>query len=193
MPRSASAYRSRRCRSRYADSSRRLACRSSRARAATSRLPRRGGCSTARRRALIAHAERVGERDDRGAHGRGGQVFLGCVPSGLFGVLPRILEGRDDAFEIRVTEAHTADIVAAVVDGRLDAGSYGRTARRAASRCGPLERVRFTVAVPARHALAAKRRVGLARARARGAHRAAPRRDAAPVRPHPRGLSRRRA
>jgi len=110
---------------------------------------------------LIAHAERVASVMTGAATGRSGQLFLGCVPSGLFGVLPRILDDHDESFEIRVTEAHTADIVAAVVDGRLDCGLVweDRAPRGLALRA--LERVRFTVAVPARHALAAKRRVGL--------------------------------
>lgn len=110
---------------------------------------------------LIAHAERVATVMTGARTGRSGQLFLGCVPSGLFGVLPRILDGHDDAFEIRVTEAHTADIVAAVVDGRLDCGLVweDRAPRGLALRA--LERVRFIVAVPSRHPLAGKRRVAL--------------------------------
>ena len=110
---------------------------------------------------LIAHAERVASVMRGARTGHAGQLFLGCVPSGLFGVLPRILEGRDASFDIRVTEAHTAEIVAAVADGRLDCGLVweDRAPRGLALRA--LERVRFIVAVPARHPLAAKRRVGL--------------------------------
>jgi LysR family transcriptional regulator, benzoate and cis,cis-muconate-responsive activator of ben and cat genes len=110
---------------------------------------------------LIAHAERVASVMTGARTGRGGQVFLGCVPSGLFGVLPRILEGRDDAFEIRVTEAHTADIVAAVVDGRLDCGLVWEDRAPGGLALRALERVRFTVAVPVRPALAGKQRVTL--------------------------------
>ena len=110
---------------------------------------------------LIAHAERVASVMNGARTGQSGQLFLGCVPSGLFGVLPRIVAGHDHAFEIRVTEAHTAEIVAAVVDGRLDCGLVweDRAPRGLALRA--LERVRFTVAVPARHELAQKRRVSL--------------------------------
>ena len=71
---------------------------------------------------LIAHANRVASVMTGARTGRFGQLFLGCVPSGLFGVLPRILNGDDASFEIRVTEAYTAEVVAAVVDGCLDCG-----------------------------------------------------------------------
>ena len=61
--------------------------------------------------------------------GHTGQLFLGCVPTGLFGALPAILDaGRDTlgALEIRVTEAHTAEIVAAAkASGRIPPTARG--------------------------------------------------------------------
>lgn len=114
---------------------------------------------------LIAHASRVGDVMQAVGSGGAGQLFLGCVPSGLFGVLPAILRTRPAALgrvDIRVTEAHTADVVAAVVDGRLDAGLVWEDRAPPGLSLRPLERVRFLVALPGGHPLAARRTVALA-------------------------------
>ena len=86
------------------------------------------------------------------------------MPSGLFGVLPAILRARPGALgrlDIRVTEAHTADIVAAVTDGRLDAGLVWEDRAPPGLSLRPLERVRFLVALSDGHALATRRSVSL--------------------------------
>ena len=71
---------------------------------------------------LLAHSERVNEVMASVRSGQSGQLFLGCVPSGLFSALPAILDSFSNALEMRVTEAHTSDIIAAVTDGSLNAG-----------------------------------------------------------------------
>lgn len=114
---------------------------------------------------LLAHAQRVGDAMESARSGRAGPLFLGCVPSGLFGVLPAILRARPgvlDTLDLRVTEAHTAEIVAAVVDGRLDAGLVWEDRAPPPLSLRPLERVRFIVALPVGHPLAARSRVRLA-------------------------------
>lgn len=114
---------------------------------------------------LIAHAERVSEVMASARSGSAGQLFLGCVPTGLFGALPAILgEGRAalGALEVRVTEAHTAQIVAAVLDGSLDAGLVWEDRAPPTLAIRPLERVRFIAALHHSHALAATQRVALA-------------------------------
>lgn len=113
---------------------------------------------------LLAHAQRVGDAMESARSGRGGSLFLGCVPSSLFGALPAILRARPGALgalDLRVTEAHTADIVAAVVDGRLDAGLVWEDRAPPPLTLRPLEPVRFIVALPAGHALATRSRVRL--------------------------------
>jgi len=109
---------------------------------------------------LLAHADRVASVMQGARSGRSGQLFLGCVPSSLFGVLPRIVAGHA-ALDLRVTEAHTAEIVAAVQDGRLDAGLVWEDQAPAGLCLRPLERVRFIVALPAQHPLASRKRLSL--------------------------------
>ncbi len=53
--------------------------------------------------------------------------------------------------EIVVTEAHTAEILAAVLDGRLDAGLVWDDQATPPLGIRPLERVRFVVALPTGH------------------------------------------
>ena len=114
---------------------------------------------------LLAHANRVSEVMESARTGGAGQLFLGCVPTGFFGALPAILGagGKSAAApEIRVTEAHTAEIIAAVVDGRLDAGLVWEERAPPALSIRPLERIRFVAALHHSHPLAGARRVALA-------------------------------
>ncbi len=114
---------------------------------------------------LLAHAERVAEVMASARSGSAGQLFLGCVPTALFGVLPAIVGTRRDVLgglEVRVTEAHTAEIAAAVLDGRLDAGLVWEDRAPPGLAIRPLERVRFIAALHRLHPLAGSRRVALA-------------------------------
>lgn len=111
---------------------------------------------------LLAHAERVGEVMAGVRSGRSGQLFLGCVPTGLFSALPAILESLPGTLDIRVTEAHTSDIIAAVTDGRLDAGLVWEERAPPQLSIRPLERIGFIAALHRSHRLATRKRVSLA-------------------------------
>ena len=114
---------------------------------------------------LLGHADRVREIMVGARSGRAGHLFLGCVPSALIGALPKILGAGDhalDGLDIRVTEAHTAAIVAAVLDGSLDAGLAWEDSPAATLAIHPLEHVRFIVALHPAHRLTARKRISLA-------------------------------
>lgn len=113
---------------------------------------------------LIAHAHRVVEVMSAARGGHSGQIFLGCVPMGLLTALPAILNARqpgNEALEIRVTEAHTAEIVSAIQDGRLDAGLVWEERAPTGLSIRPLERSRFIAALHASHSLAGAKRLSL--------------------------------
>jgi DNA-binding transcriptional LysR family regulator len=96
--------------------------------------------------------------------GFAGQLYLGCVPSSLFGALPAILgpgHGGLGAFEIRIVEGHTAEVVAGVLDGRLDAALAWEDSPTRPLAFRPLEFVRFIAALHPSHPLVAKKRVAL--------------------------------
>ena len=113
---------------------------------------------------LIAHAQRVGAVMTAARSGSAGHLFLGCVPTGLFGALPAIMRATNNergSLDVRVTEAHTAEIVAAVLDGSLDAGLVWEDRAPPGLAIRPLERVRFIAALKDAHPLAARKRVAL--------------------------------
>jgi DNA-binding transcriptional LysR family regulator len=113
---------------------------------------------------LLLHAERVREVMAGASSGYAGQLYLGCVPSGLIGVLPQIL-GRDRGMigdlEVRVTEGHTGEIIAALHAGQLDAGLVWEDEPDPPLVLRPLEHVRFIAALHPKHPLVRKRRVAL--------------------------------
>ncbi len=63
---------------------------------------------------------------------------------------------------MRVTEAHTAEIIASVLDGSLDAGLVWEDRAPQGLAIRPLERVRFIAALNDTHELAGSKRVSLA-------------------------------
>jgi DNA-binding transcriptional LysR family regulator len=113
---------------------------------------------------LLAHAERVRDVMKSVRDGQAGQLFLGCAPTALIGVLPLILGAGGDGepgLDVRVTEAHTNDIIAALLDGRLDAGLVWEERAPPPLLIRPLERIRFIVALHPRHPLASRGSVSL--------------------------------
>ncbi len=114
---------------------------------------------------LLLHAGRVREVMAGARAGYAGQLYLGCVPSSLLGALPAILgphRGRIGNLEVRVTEGHTGEIVAALRDGRLDAGLVWVDEPDPPLVIRPLERVRFIAALHPAHPLLRRRRIALA-------------------------------
>jgi DNA-binding transcriptional LysR family regulator len=113
---------------------------------------------------LLAHADRVRLVMAAASSGHVGPLFLGCVPSSLFGVLPDILYGLQSlpgGLDVRVTEAHTTEIIAAVLGGRFDAGLVWDDRAPAPLSIRPLERVRLVAVVHAAHPLAARKTISL--------------------------------
>lgn len=111
---------------------------------------------------LLAHAERVRLVMAGASSGRLGPLFLGCAPSSLFGVLPRILadfQNRPEHLDVRVSEAHTTEVIAAVLSGRFDAGLVWDDRAPAPLSIRPLERVRIVVALHSSHPLASKKSI----------------------------------
>lgn len=114
---------------------------------------------------LLLHAERLREVMAGAQSGFAGQFYLGCVPSSLFGALPAILgtsRGRLGDFEIRVVEGHTAEVIASLLDGRIDAGLVWEDDPVPPLAIRPLEHVRFIAALHPAHPLVSRKRVALA-------------------------------
>jgi DNA-binding transcriptional LysR family regulator len=114
---------------------------------------------------LLLHADRVREVMAGARSGYAGQLYVGCVPSSLLGALPAILGAarqRLGDIDIRVTEGHTGEIVAALRDGRLDVGLVWEDAPEPPLAIRPLEHVRFIAALHPSHPLVRRKRVSLA-------------------------------
>lgn len=114
---------------------------------------------------LIAHAQRVVEVMAGARTGSAGTLFLGCVPTALFGALPAIVgtgQGGLGDLTIRLTEAHTAEIIASVLDGSIDAGIVWEDRAPPKLAIRPLEPAFFIAALHSSHALSAAKRVSLA-------------------------------
>jgi len=113
---------------------------------------------------LIAHAARVRELMNSARSGGRGPLYIGCVPSGLFGVLPAILRkwtDSPDTSEVQIKEAHTADIVKSVLDCRLDAGFVWENRAPATLTIRVLEYARIAVALHEKSPLSRKETVSL--------------------------------
>jgi DNA-binding transcriptional LysR family regulator len=106
---------------------------------------------------LLAHSERVSDVMSRVQTGVLGALYVGCVPSGLYGVMPRIIEcmrAENSNLRIHVLEGHTNEILAAVADGRQDCGLVWEDKVSTPLEMLPLDTVSLLVALPARHRLA---------------------------------------
>jgi DNA-binding transcriptional LysR family regulator len=105
-------------------------------------------------RALLDHASRV-EQVMRGVgSGERGQLLLGCVPSAMYDVLPRILTRfRSTYAEVSLVleEGHTMDVMNAVQEGRLDVGLVWRSQGGRNIGLEPLLRERFVALAPTGH------------------------------------------
>lgn len=108
-----------------------------------------------------AHAESVVAQATRGELGR---VTVGFVSSAALGVVPRIvlaMQRSSPGVRIELEEADTTPQLAAVADGRFDAGIVREVSRAPGLRVRPLLRERLVVAVHRSHQLARRKNVRL--------------------------------
>lgn len=132
----------------------------------------RGVRLTAAGEVLLADARQllVGEAQARRAvrrvaQGETGQVRVGCMPSALSGVLPKVvpaLRAARPEVGIVVRELHTAQQFDALADGQIDVGILRTTQPPTGVAVRQVMSEPLLAVLPARHALAARPRVPLA-------------------------------
>lgn len=106
---------------------------------------------------LLDHAERVSHAMQGVGAGETGELFIGCVPSALYDVLPRIATAYRKAHpgvQLVLREGHTADLMRAITDGTLDVGLVWRSAAQAPLDSQVVLKESFSAVVPAGHRLA---------------------------------------
>jgi DNA-binding transcriptional LysR family regulator len=113
---------------------------------------------------LLEHAERVRRVVLRAKSGESGEVSIGCVPSSLYEVMPRLIascRAEWPLLDIVVKEGHTSDIIDAVSDGRLDLGLVWEDKVAPPLTLKAIDRPPSIVALPRRHPLAKRRAITL--------------------------------
>jgi DNA-binding transcriptional LysR family regulator len=124
-----------------------------------------GKALLAEARQMLAEEARMRRTVSRAARGETGQVRVGCVPSGLTGVLPKVLPAFRSAYPevgVFVRELHTDDLFDALRNGRIDIAFVRATQPTAGVTIKPLLTEPLLVALPADHWLARRRHVSLA-------------------------------
>ncbi|MDQ2083045.1 LysR family transcriptional regulator [Xanthobacteraceae bacterium Astr-EGSB] len=105
---------------------------------------------------LLDHAERVVHVMQGLQTGEQGNLFLGCVPFGLFKVLPAItrrLRQQYPGINLVVTEAHTMDVLRGVSEDRLDVGLVWKNLDVSGFGTHTVLQGRFVAALPEGHHL----------------------------------------
>jgi DNA-binding transcriptional LysR family regulator len=105
---------------------------------------------------LLDHAERVVHVMQGLQTGEQGNLFLGCVPFGLFRVLPAItrrLRQQYPGINLVVTEAHTMDVLRGVSEDRLDIGLVWKNLDISGFGTHTVLEGRFVAALPEGHHL----------------------------------------
>jgi DNA-binding transcriptional LysR family regulator len=113
---------------------------------------------------LLEHAERVRRVVLRAKSGESGEVSIGCVPSSLYEIMPKLISlcrGDWPALDLIVKEGHTSDIIAAVSDGRLDLGLVWEDRVTTPLTLKAIDRPPSIVALPRRHPLARRKAITL--------------------------------
>jgi DNA-binding transcriptional LysR family regulator len=114
---------------------------------------------------LLDHAQRVDDIMQGVGSGELGEMFIGCVPSAMYDVLPRILapfRARYPNVHVVLKEGHTMDVMNAVQEGQLDVGLVWRSMAGAPSLgMQPILSEKFAALVPIHHPLANKRVLSL--------------------------------
>ncbi|MEJ8571524.1 LysR family transcriptional regulator [Microbaculum marinum] len=108
---------------------------------------------------LLDHAERVSHVMQGVGAGEIGELFVGCVPSALYDVLPKAATHFRKAYpniHLVIEEAHTADVMKAVADGRHDVGLVWKNLAEPPLESEVVLEEQFVAVVPADHPLAAR-------------------------------------
>ncbi len=106
---------------------------------------------------LLDHAQRVDYIMQGVGAGEFGELFVGCVPSAMYDVLPRIMShyrALHPNVHLVLKEGHTMDVMDQVGDGRLDTGLVWGDITHPALGVLPIRQEKFSAMVPANHRLA---------------------------------------
>ncbi|MBB3459405.1 DNA-binding transcriptional LysR family regulator [Rhizobium sp. BK313] len=113
---------------------------------------------------LLDHVQRVDHIMQGVGAGEYGELFVGCVPSAMYDILPKIMRhfrGLHPKVHLVLKEGHTMDITDEVVEGRLDIGLVWRNVSDPSLGIQPILREQFSAIVPADHRLAKKKTLSL--------------------------------
>lgn len=113
---------------------------------------------------LLDHAQRVEYAMQGVGAGDLGELFVGCVPSAMYDVLPNIMvryRSLHPKVHLVIKEGHTMDVMDGVIDGRLDVGLLWGHVVDPALGVLPILREQFCAVVPAQHKLSSKSAVSL--------------------------------
>ncbi len=113
---------------------------------------------------LLDHAQRVDDIMQGVGTGDLGEMFIGCVPSAMYDVLPRILapyRARYPNVHVVLKEGHTMDVMNAVQEGQLDVGLVWRSMAGPALGIQPILSEKFAALVPIHHPLAKRKTLSL--------------------------------
>lgn len=113
---------------------------------------------------LLEHAERVSHVMQGVGAGEFGELFIGCVPSALYDVLPRLTLAYRKAHpgvQLVLREGHTADLMRAITEGTLDAGLVWRASAQAPLASQVVLKESFSAVVPVGHRFARAKSLSL--------------------------------
>ena len=113
---------------------------------------------------LLDHAQRVDDIMQGVGTGELGEMFIGCVPSAMYDVLPRILapyRARYPNVHVVLKEGHTMDVMNAVQEGQLDVGLVWRSMAGPSLGIQPILSEKFAALVPIHHPLARRKTLSL--------------------------------
>lgn len=113
---------------------------------------------------LLEHAERVSHVMQGVGAGEFGDLFIGCVPSALYDVLPRVASAYRKAHpgvQLVLREGHTADLMRAITEGTLDAGLVWRSVAQPPLASQVVLKESFSAVVPVGHRFAKAKALSL--------------------------------
>lgn len=113
---------------------------------------------------LLEHAQRLDQIMQGVGAGDLGEIFVGCVPSAMYDILPRILapyRARHPKVRVVLKEGHTMDVMNAVQEGQVDIGLVWRNVAGPSLGIQPILREQFAALVPAGHRLSGESALSL--------------------------------